>query len=241
MKRKLILGIMAVCTALPALGLSMPWEWNFGKTGDQKVLTTTITILNDEKTAASVKLVSPCGCLTLSPAELSLRPGERATVAIAFDPAGYWGEVEKDVLVRSGGANGIFVVHGFITPVAPVPDYSGECEWCKKQSEENRRAAYASWRNRPTVIRYYYSKGCTSCSDFIASEVPRVSAIVGKTIEVDALDIGVPGYLTELDGLLAGARVELRTFPVLKIGGTILQGEQEIKAHFEEAARKALK
>jgi hypothetical protein len=58
---------------------------------------------------------------------------------------------------------------------------------------------------------------------------------------VDALDIGVPGYLTELDALLSKAGTELRGFPVLVIGNVILQGASEIRERLEVEARKALR
>lgn len=241
MKRLFFSALIAVA-ALPAWSITLPGEWDFGEAGDLNELSTSITVSNDGKTGLSITLVSPCGCLTLAPASFPLKPGESRSVSVVFDPAGYWGKIDKTVLVRvKEGVSRSFSVRGFITPTAPVPDYPGECEWCRKQSEENRRAAYESWRSQPHVIRYYSSKSCAPCTDFIATEVPRISAKLGREIEVDALDIGVPGYLTELDALLSKAGAELRGFPVLVIGNVILQGAPEIRERLEEEARKALR
>lgn len=237
--KRFILSALVALAAAPMWGLSLPGEWDFGEAGDGRKITASISISNDGKSAVSVSLISPCDCLVLTPSSLTLKPGERRTVSVVFDPAGYWGKIDKPVLVRiKGGADRLFSVRGFIKPAAPVPDYPGECEWCRKQSEENRRAAYESWRSGPGVIRYYFSTGCRTCTEFISAEVPRVSALLGRTIEVDALDISVPGYLAELDALLARGGTGLRAFPVLVVGKTILQGEMEIRERFENEARK---
>ncbi len=238
MKKIILCAAMILCAGR-TWGLSFPAEWSFGKAGDDKPLSTVIRIKNEDKTARDVRLISPCDCLTLAPAVFRLEPGTEARVTVTFDPAGYSGAVEKPVLVRTkDGENGIFTVRGTVTPSFPLPEYSGECEWCKKQSEENRRAAYESWRTKPWVVRYYYSKSCGSCADFINKEVPRVSALLGRTLEADALDIEVPAYRKEMLEKLAKAGVEYRAIPVLFVGSAVLQGADEIGKRFETEARK---
>jgi len=114
-----------------------------------------------------------------------------------------------------------------------------ECEWCKKLSVELRKQAYDSWRKREGVLHYYYSADCRTCTDFLDREIPRVEQAVGRSIEVDRQDIRDPGVLDELDAVLAGLQQELRALPVLVIGGTVLQGEEEIRARFEKEMQAA--
>jgi hypothetical protein len=222
--------------------LSIPSEWNFGRQGDRKPISYSIAVVNDEKSPLSIRLISPCDCLTIRPDAFTLQPGAHAAVSLTFDPTGYSGPVDKAVLVRvKDGVDRILDVHGTIAGVLPpVPNYPGECEWCKKQSEENRRIAYESWRSQEHVIRYYYSPGCASCVAFMDREVPRVAGLLGLAIEVDRLDIRVPGVLDELADVLAEKKKSLLAFPVLVIGNTVLQGEREIAGSFLTEEKKRL-
>ncbi len=243
---KKISVFLIVFAAFSAFGLEMPSEWNFGSQGDEKPVNGSLLIRNDEDLPLSIRLIPSCHCLTLSPDSLELKAGESATVRIIFDPAGYSGDVDKAVLVRvtggvepQGGMDRMVAVKGNVRATKPpVPDYPGECEWCRKQSEEIRRQAYESWRNRPGVIHYYYSPDCASCTEFLNAEVPRLARTMGMKIEVDSLDIRAPGVLSELDGILSKKFIPLEAFPVLLIGNTVLQGEKEIRKKAESALRK---
>jgi hypothetical protein len=232
--------LISLVAASPAFGVSVPSEWDFGPRRDDALVTGRLWIKNDENRRLAIRLLPSCGCLMISPDYVILDPGDGTVVSVAFDPSGYSGKVEKAILVRvAGGVDRIIGVRGEVTArVAPVPDYPGECEWCRKQSEELRRQAYESWRNQPGVIHYYYSPDCASCSEFLNTEVPRMARKLGKSIEVDSLDVRAPGVLSELDATLSKRSVPLKAFPVLFIGDTVLQGEKDIRKNAWSALEK---
>jgi hypothetical protein len=88
------------------------------------------------------------------------------------------------------------------------------------------------------VVHYYYSPDCTSCTEFLETEVPRVEKLLARTIEMDRQDIGKPGVMAELAGLLAGKKLSLTALPVLVIGDVVLMGQKQIRAEFEAQMRK---
>jgi hypothetical protein len=234
-------GIFLVAlAAFSSFGLAMPSEWDFGSRSDEKPIKGSLLIGNDEDFPLSIRLIPSCNCLAINPDSLALKSGESATVRIVFDPTGYAGHVDKAILVRvKDGVDRMVAVKGDVKATKPpVPDYPGECEWCKKQSEEIRRRAYESWRNRPGVIHYYYSQDCASCAEFLKTEVPRLAKAMGMKIEVDSLDIRVAGVLSELDGILSKKLISLEAFPVLLVGDTVLQGEKEIRKKAKTALKK---
>ncbi len=238
--KRAFLAFLASFAAFSSFGLAMPSEWDFGSQSDERPINGSLLIRNDEDSPLSIRLIPSCNCLTINPDSLALKAGESATVRIIFDPAGYSGNVDKAILVRvTGGVDRMVAVKGNVRATKPpVPDYPGECEWCRKQTEELRRQAYESWRNRPGVIHYYYSPDCASCTEFLNAEVPRLARTLGMKIEVDSLDIRSPGVLSELDGILSKKFISLEAFPVLLIGDTVLQGEKEIRKKSEAALKR---
>jgi hypothetical protein len=241
MKRLTSVSLALVLSAT-AWALSMPPGWDFGTAGDGKPIAATFSVTNDESGAVELTLVSPCDCLTLSPSRVSLEPGQSAIVAVSFDPAGYSGSVSKPVLVRvNGTANRLYTVTGTVVRgKASLPAYSGECEWCRKQSEQVRRQAYEAWRTQPSVVHYYFSPECSSCARFIDREVPRVEKLLGKKIDLDLRDIRLPGVMEELDALLEGRDMPLTALPVLVAGETVLMGAAQIDEGFQEEMARRL-
>ncbi len=223
-----------------APGLSMPAGWDFGTAGDRAALVHTFAAVNDGSSTVTVRLVSPCDCLTLVPSTVTRAPGKSITVTVRFDPAGYSGRVEKPVLVDVGsGRSSLFTVSGTIRPerAASTP-VQGTCEGCEEVAQAIRQQAYESWRKQPSVVHYYYSPDCASCTEFLAAEVPLVEKRIGRKIELDQQDIRSPGVLDELDRVLAAHDLTLTVLPVLVAGDTVLQGDKEIRARFEAEMRK---
>jgi hypothetical protein len=239
MKRALTIAC-AFLAAGSLAALRMPAGWDFGSVGDDRPVVGTFTAANDESSPLTVRLISPCDCLTLAPAAFSLAPGRSVKVTVTFDPAGYSGKVSKPVLVRlAGGVDRLYTVSGSVVPrQTALPSYPGECEWCRKQSDAIRRQAYESWRRQPSVVHYYYSPECKSCTEFLETEVPRVEKLLGRKIEMDRQDIRNAGVLDELDGLLARKKLTLTALPVLASGDAILMGEKQIRGEFEAQMRK---
>ncbi len=227
-----------IARSLPAL--DMPEGWDFGTVGDDRSVENTFTVTNDESRLLTVTLIPPCECLTVTPLGFRLAPGESVEVRVAFNPEGYSGGVSKPILVKvRKGVSRLYTVSGTVVPrQTALPAYPGECEWCRKQSDAIRREAYESWRKQPSVVHYYYSPDCKSCTDFLGTEVPRVEKLLGKKIEMDRQDIRNPGVLDELDALLAAKRLTLTALPVLAVGDRILEGAEQIRTGFEAEMRK---
>lgn len=229
--------------AAAAAALDMPSELGFGARADTEKVTAAFVVANDEAERLPLRMFSSCDCLKVRPESLSLKPGERATVSLTLDLRGLYGIVTKTILVKrdvAGGADRILSVRGTVTsahPPAAAAD-EGECEWCRKLSEEFKRQAYESWRSQAHVAHYYYSPDCRACTDFLAVEVPRVERALGVRIDMDRQDIREPASLDELDGILARKGLALKALPVLVWGDSILMGEKEIRGGFEAAARK---
>jgi hypothetical protein len=241
--KRLAAFLACVVAAAPVFGLVIPEGWDFGSSDGERVMKTSFAVTNNEESSLSIDFIFPCDCLSMTPDSLTLEPGQIATVWVSFNPAGYSGKVEKTVLVRiRGDGDRTFMVSGSVTPVKPpVPDYPGECEWCRKQPEEVRRQAYEAWRSGPGVIHFYYAADCRSCVEFLDKEIPRLSVVLGAAIEVDKLDIKVRGVLAELEARLADKKARLTAFPVLFIGETILQGEDQIRKNLEGELKKRAK
>ncbi len=220
--------------------LDMPAGWDFGSVADDKPVVNTFTAVNDESRTLTVTLIPACDCTTVTPLGFRLAPGRSVTVTVTFDPSGYSGSVSRPVLVKvRGEADRLYTVTGKVVPrQTAVPAYSGECEWCRKQSEAVRRQAYESWRKQPSVVHYYYSPDCRSCTEFLQAEVPRVEEVLGRKIEMDPQDIRNAGVLDELDRLLAEKKLALTALPVLAVGDTVLMGEKQIRAEFEARMRE---
>ena len=235
---------LALATAPHARAdLLLPGTWDVGTIGDAAAVSRSITVQNTGRAALAIRLLSSCSCLTVRPERLRLEAGAAAVVRLTLDPAGLSGGISKLVLAKVENAEGLdrlLTVNGTVrSKTPPTTRQETECEWCKKLSVELRKQAYDSWRKREGVLHYYYSPDCRTCTDFLDREIPRVEKAVGRAIEVDRQDIRDPGVLDELDAVLARLKQELRALPVLVIGGTVLQGEPEIRARFEKELRAA--
>jgi hypothetical protein len=240
--------VVALALALAAApsaraDLVLPGTWDTGTIGDTAAVSRSITVQNTGTATLAIRLLSSCSCLTVQPERLRLAAGAAASVRLTLDPAGLSGGISKLVLAKVENAEGLdrlLTVNGTVrSKTPPAKRQETECEWCKKLSAELRKQAYDSWRKREGVLHYYYSADCRTCTDFLDREIPRVEKSVGRAIEVDRQDIRDPGVLAELDAVLARLKQELRALPVLVIGGTVLQGEEEIRARFEKEMRAA--
>jgi hypothetical protein len=221
--------------------LVLPGTWDVGTISDTTAVSRTITLQNTGRNPLAIRLLSSCSCLAVQPEKLQLGAGAAASVRLTLDPAGLSGGISKLVLAKVENAEGLdrlLAVNGTVrSKTPPTARQETECEWCKKLSADLRKQAYDSWRKREGVLHYYYSADCRTCTDFLDREIPRVEKAIGRTIEVDRQDIRDPGVLDEMDDLLAVRKLELNALPVLVIGGTVLQGEKEIRARFEKEMR----
>jgi hypothetical protein len=239
----MVLILLLAAFAAPRLcaDLVLPGSWDVGTIGDTAAVSRTITLQNTGRTPLEVRLLSSCTCLTVQPDRLRLGSGSSTSVRLTLDPAGLSGGISKLVLAKVENAEGLdrlLAVNGTVrSKTPPTARQDTECEWCKKLSAELRKQAYDSWRKREGVLHYYYSPDCRNCTDFLDHEIPRVETAIGRTIEVDRQDIRDPGVLDELEARLAARKLELSALPVLVIGGTVLQGEMEIRTRFEKEMR----
>jgi hypothetical protein len=166
----------ALLASASLCGLSLPQGWDFGTTSDEKPVTGSLIIANDERDTLRIQLLSPCDCLELKPGSFRLAPGGSATIFLAFDPAGYSGKVQMQAIVRirkpgAGAASEdikLLAVRGIVlagtSPLASPPggeEPSGEA---------------------PVVVRYYYSSRTTgrSCEPFPCSWSTAPSCRVKK-------------------------------------------------------------
>jgi len=238
-----LLAVLLAVLAVPRIGadLELPGSWDVGTIPDTGPVSRTIILMNTGRTVIAVRLLSSCSCLAVQPDRLRLDAGSSASVRLTLETAGLSGGISKLLLAKVENADGLdrlLTVDGTVLAKnPPAVRQETECEWCKKLSAELRKQAYDSWRKREDVLHYYYSPDCRTCTDFLDAEIPRVQNAVGRTIEVDRQDIREPGVLAELEAALRNLGVELLALPVLVIGSTALQGEQEIRSRFEQQVR----
>ncbi len=84
---------------------------------------------------------------------------------------------------------------------------------------------------------YFYSPNCRSCLDFLGKRIPEASRETSILIKAHKRNIMDPAEMEALDVELGKRGLSGTGFPVIVSENGILQGEEEIRAHFTELVR----
>ncbi len=241
-------------------------EWDFGEVPDTTPVFFTVAVENTGEEPVSFTLVSTCECLTVEPAEFEVGPGSSRDWTVTFDPEGYSGEFRNPIIIRSDDPDlpkALFQVYGRInaagstagvgdstadggssdgTGPGPGGDGTGDTEATGESvAGDTEATGDPAPRGTPAALtlRYYFSPGCKSCTEFVNEEIPRLEEELGLEITLMQRNVLSPKDYEELTALLAGMDRELEELPVLVFGGRVLQGEREIRRKVREELEKA--
>jgi len=168
--------------------------------------------------------------------------GGAASFALGYDSTDDTGNTAKAYIVRTdlpGEQRLSYVLRGTVRAEHFASAAAGA--WTRQDSTgtsaEHPRYSVAFGQPRSTVaaISYYYTPGCRSCEEFLSTEVPRLEKKLGIKIDIQRKDVLDPALYEELSSFALSQGQSLRAIPALRIGTTLLQGDQEIRARFAEA------
>ncbi len=99
--------------------------------------------------------------------------------------------------------------------------------------QRNLKAA-ASDRGEPDFEpTYWYPYACKSCENFLWNSIPDMERESGRIVSITERDTGNTDDFDELLKLLDEKGIKLISIPVMIIGDTVLQGDEEIYAGLE--------
>ena len=223
-------SFLFVFLASPALHADVVFsaaEWNFGEIEQGAIVDLTLTIDNGDEEMLEVQLLSTCDCVSVSPTNLIIEPGESGDAVLTFDSTGESGQIEKEIIIRAnreGLEKAFFFIQGSVTGGS-----GGETA-----GETADQAASETGRQIDGLVvqfDYFFSKGCGSCTLFLNKTIPGLEEKIGIKIDVVHHDIMDPEEYELLQKETKG--VEIYAFPLIKINDSILQGDDEIEESFE--------
>lgn len=224
-------------------------EWAFGEVPDTKPVSYTVTVENSGAEPVSLTLISTCECLTVEPATFDVGPGSRRDWTVTFDPEGYSGEFRNPIIIRTDDPDlpkALFQVHGKINPggdsagAGSGPEGEGSDDPAPADGPAPAGADAAGESSAADItMRYYFSPGCRSCTEFVNDEIPRLEKELGLEITLIQRNVLSPKDYEELTALLAGMDRKLEELPVLVFGGRVLQGERSIRRKVRDELEEA--
>jgi cytochrome c biogenesis protein CcdA len=201
----------------------------------------TVVVTNRSRTPATVTFVSTCSCLTVEPISQVIAAGGGASFALGYDSTDDTGNTAKAYIVRTdlpGEQRLSYILRGTVRAERPVPASAGALTGQDSTGSAAARPRYSVAFGRPqndvAVISYYYTPGCRSCEEFLSTEVPRLEKKLGIHIDIQRKDVLDPALYEELSVFAASRGQSLRAIPALRVGMTLLQGDQEIRAKLAE-------
>jgi len=226
-----------------------PEVWKFGAIAQGARVQMTVVVSNHSRTPATVTFVSTCSCLTVAPISQVVAAGGNASFALGYDSTDDTGNTAKAYIVRTdlpGEQRLSYILRGTVRAEHPASPGSA---WTRQDTtagsaaqppstaaEQVPRSTVAAQMPRSTVaaVSYYYTPGCRSCEEFLSTEVPRLEKKLGIKIDIQRKDVLDPALYEELSSFALSQGQSMRAIPALRIGTTLLQGDQEIRAHFAE-------
>ncbi len=200
-----------------------PAAWNYGMIIQGAVAQIAVTVTNGETTPATVTFVPTCSCLQAEPSSLVIPARGRGVFHLRFDSRDDVGITTRGYIVRTG--------------IAGAPELSYTLRGVVRA--ENTAAAATPAGTAPAApstsapavtvsLDYYDTPGCRSREEFLSTTLPRMAAARGVVVDARRRDVLQPAVYEELARLAAADGRPLRAIPALHIGGTLLQGDQEI-------------
>jgi len=228
-------------SAVPSLD---PTEWDTGILAANRVYSREVSVAAGEDRGVRIQIMSTCGCLSVSPGELVLAPGEKGAFLISLDTSDDRGEYEKILIVRTDDPSlpkAFFPVFGTIVEDEPEgmvpaiqPSSSAPQETVSTAPEEGpAEEGNPAAGTRGADFLYFYSPACRECRRFLGEALPALAERLGRPVVPDLRDIQEPENYEELMSLLAGRNEDFRQFPVAAAPGGFLQGDREIQEGLE--------
>ena len=216
--------------AAPAPRLAFtPPEWKFGSILQGQAAEAEVTVTSREKVPLRVTFVPTCSCLTVTPGTSVVAAGGSATFHLVYDSSDDTGITTRGYIVRTdlAGAEPLYyLLRGVVraervaAAAGPSPAGAGEA-W---------RAPGSTQAAAPVIaVDYYYTPGCRSCEEFLATTLPRLSAARNLDVRVRKVDVLQPAGYQELADLAQSRGEPLRAIPAFRIGAVLLQGDREIR------------
>jgi cytochrome c biogenesis protein CcdA len=201
-----------------------PASWNFGMILQGEVVEVSLAVANSTDRPLAVTLVPLCDCLSAAPASAVVAARSEAAFVLRYDSRDDTGNTRKNFLITTdavGAERAYFEMRGTVraergSAQAPAPA-AGEVPG----PSAGRRAAID--------VTYWYTPGCRSCEEFLASELPRIESELGVRLAVARRDLLDPAAYEELARAAAARGTPVRAIPVLSAGDSLLQGEKEIR------------
>jgi cytochrome c biogenesis protein CcdA len=200
-----------------------------------EVVEVSLAVANSTGSPLAVTLVPLCDCLSASPVSAVVPAQSEGAFALRYDSRDDTGITRKNFLITTDAAGAertYFEMRGTV------------------RAEQRGAGAPASAADPPAGmipaagaqgsigVTYWYTPGCRSCEEFLASELPRIEGELGLRISVARRDLLDPAAWEELTRAAAARGTTVRAIPVLGAGDSLLQGEAEIRAGVRDLLEK---
>jgi cytochrome c biogenesis protein CcdA len=199
-------------------------RWDFGTIYPPKTLRKEITVTNRGTRMITVSITGTCDCLNSDPTEINIPPGEGVPVVLSYDPVDDSGQVRKYFMITTddpGLERAVLLVQGTVIagspPETPIKAATPAADIGAPQTASS------------VSLIYYYTPGCKKCTLFLTREIPELEKALGLKITVMSRDILKPEVYEEYYQKLTSLDKTPKALPVVLVGNTVLQGEQEIR------------
>lgn len=208
-----------------------PSEWKYGVIGQDEIVAIDVVARNGGEAKVKLSLVPTCTCLKVSPAERSLAPGESAAFSLRFDPKDDEGKTNRFFLVKTDPPEpkpSFFILSGVVRAGDRAPGAPGAAGAAAGGAASS--SAFPGAGPGPRELVYYYMPGCRSCEKFLALDLPELEARTGARVDVVRRDLLNDAAYEEYAAFASSVGQSVRAVPALRLGGVLLQGEEEIEA-----------
>lgn len=203
-----------------------PPEWKYGMISAGETATASVTVKNLTKKHINVEFVSTCSCLSVSPSSSPIGGGASAVFKLAYDSSKDEGKVTRYFIVKTDppAEKPIFYI---LSGVVRVDNAAASAKAGAEVGAAVEAGASAAVRG--LELRYYYAPGCRSCEEFLSSGIPSLESRYGVIAKVERRDILEGAAYEELAAFAASIGDSIRAMPALRVGGILLQGDEEIE------------
>jgi cytochrome c biogenesis protein CcdA len=226
----------------PALAIE-PAEWRFGMIRQGAVIRLEVTVANRGDGPVAVGFAPTCSCLSAEPERLTVPAGGSAAFTLRYDSADDTGITTRGFLVRTepaGGKARYFLLKGTVRQYRDPGAAAAPGSAPNGTGAAAAPSATAPSTAAPGVtVSYYYTPGCRSCEEFLSEELPRAEKELGIDVAVERKDLLDSAVYEELADLAAARGAKVEAVPVLRVGDSLLQGDQAIRGGLRAALRTA--
>jgi Cytochrome c biogenesis protein len=197
-----------------------PSEWKYGMIEQGERIATKIDVLNSGSTSLLVTFVPTCTCLSVEPSSSSIAAGASKSFELRYDSKDDQGKVSRAFILKTDRARSkpqYFILSGVVRVDKPVEEKAAAGP-----------AAGSATGNGELELRYYYTPGCRSCEEFLAKTLPELESRYGVLVRLERRDLLDSAVYEELSAFASTIGATIRAVPALRIGNTLLQGEDEI-------------